>query len=116
MLLIVSDKNRREYQQLSRFARLISRERLGPKKERNAGQRTLLLLQLIVVILFGVHLKVNATASNLPASVGSGSMESVYFFLSDDTTRHLRVVTLYVYLSTYRPSVIDRFPRKATLF
>ena len=69
LLLIQRDKNRREYQQLSIFARLISistgflkndlrrrkQERLGPRKERSACQRTFLLLMLIVVILFGVH-------------------------------------------------------------
>ena len=29
--------------------------RMGPRTERNAGQRTFLLLMLIAVVLFGVH-------------------------------------------------------------
>ena len=52
---------------------------MGPRTERSAGQRMFLLLMLIAIILFGVHLKVIATASNLPAFVGSRSVGSVYF-------------------------------------
>ena len=58
---------------------------MGPRTERSAGQRTFLLLMLIAVIFLASILKLIATASNLPASVG-------IFLLSDDATRHLRVV------------------------
>ena len=55
---------------------------MGPRKERNACQRTFLLLMLIVVVLFGVHFESDHNGfklvSNLPASLGSRSAESVY--------------------------------------
>ena len=51
------------------------------------------------------------TASNLPASVGSRSVYIFAFQLHHKTSKGC-----HVYLSTRRPSVIDRLPRKATLF
>ena len=63
--------------------RLRKQKRMGPRKERNACQRTFLLLMLIAVVLFGVHFESDHNGfklvSNLPASLGSRSVESVYF-------------------------------------
>ena len=52
---------------------------MRPRKEWNAGQRTFLLLMLIAVVLFGVHFESDRNGytlvSNLPASLGSRSVE-----------------------------------------
>ena len=65
---------------------------MGPITGRSAGQRTFLLLTLIVGVLFGVRFESDCNGfKNLPASVGSRSVESI-FLLSDCTTRHLGVV------------------------
>ena len=52
---------------------------MGPRTQRSAGQRTFLLLMLIAVVLLASILKVIARASNLPGSLGSRSVKSVYF-------------------------------------
>ena len=58
---------------------------MEPRKERNAGQRNFVLLMLITIVLFGVHFESDRNGfklvSDLPASLGSRSEESVYFCL-----------------------------------
>ena len=53
---------------------------MGPRTEQSAGQRRFFFAQAHCGHSFWhPFLKVIATSSNLPASVGSRSMESVYF-------------------------------------
>ena len=65
---------------------------MGPRTERSAGQRTFPLLMLIAVILFGVHFESDCNGSKFASFYRFWERGIGIFLLSDDTTRHLRVV------------------------
>ena len=66
--------------------------RMGPRTERSAGQRTLPLLMLITVFLFGVHFESDFNGFKFASFDRFYERGIGIFLLSDDTTRHLRVV------------------------
>ena len=64
-------------------------ERMGPSKERSAGQRNFLSLTLIGNALFGVHFENNCNLR------WGDLFFLVLVLLPDSTTRHVRVVIYY---------------------
>ena len=71
-------------------------ERMGPSKERSAGQRTYLSLMLTEDVLFGVHFENNCKGCCKCARfLRLLELGVCLVLLPDSTTRHLRVVIYY---------------------
>ena len=71
-------------------------ERMGPSKERSAGQRTYLSLMLTEDVLYGVHFENNCKGCCKCARfLRLLELGVCLVLLPDSTTRHLRVVTYY---------------------